>query len=116
MTRCHKCGAEIVMDGLAMIEIRYNGVNNIKRVCKKCAFIVDEFTDPAPLPDFPSRSRLDALFDYVEREKIKSPKEKIMEIVAGMYRKGYTVGAIAKETGLKEDSVMFVIMDAEGEE
>lgn len=41
MTRCHKCGAEITMDGLAMIEIRYNGVNNIKRVCKKCAFLVD---------------------------------------------------------------------------
>ena len=106
-----------MMDSLAMIEIRYNGVNNIKRVCKKCAFLVDEFTDPAPLPDFPSRTRLDALFDYVEREKKKSPKEKIMEIVAGMYKKGYTVGEVARETGLTEESVMYIWMDyTNGEE
>lgn len=116
MTRCNRCGSEISMDGLAFLEIRHNGVNKTKRICPKCAFLVDEFTDPAYLPGELGRSRLDALYDYVEREKKKSPREKIMEIVAGMYRKGYMVSAIAKETGLKEDSVMFVIMDAEGVE
>lgn len=34
-----------------------------------------------------------------------------MEIVAGMYKKGYTVGDVAKKTGLTEESVMYIWMD-----
>lgn len=115
-TKCDKCGANMVFDDLATVEIRYNGINKVKRVCRKCAFLVDEFTDLAFLPDKPKRSRLDALYDYVEREKSKTPKEKVSEVVTSLYRKGYTIGAIAKETGISPESVMLILIDAEGVE
>lgn len=113
MTICQKCGSEIQIGDLAFVDITYNGMKVSKRICKRCAHIIDEFTDLAPIPGEPKRTRLDALIDYVNRENAKTPREKIRSVIVELNLKGHTISAIAKETGITDDAVMLVLMDIE---
>lgn len=113
--KCERCGVEINYEDAHIMKIEHRGRAECTYMCKKCADLTKQFTEPAYIPGY-SQTRYDILCNQMKARLERPPREWIKEFVKNLDDGEISFAEIGRQLGITEESVMLIMKTLEEEE